>query len=412
MNSRDRIAAAIHHRPVDRLPIDLGGTRQSGIAAVAYDRLRKHLAVPGVNISQPFRVFDTYQMLADIEQAIADRLGSDCVPLQRRAVAFGVVNEAWKPWRPYRNRPLEVLVPGGFAPDPAPDGGWRLQRGGEVIARMPAGGFYFDRFEKYPGATRPDLDAWQPPRLTQADVDHYGEQARSLFDHTDKAVVVALGPPYELFNGIGQGDFEQWMVTFASEPDYVDALYAKLVDAWIDNLQALHAAVGDRVAVLRLCDDFGTQAGPFLSVEMFRDRVMPAYKRGLDWIHAHTSWKVMLHSDGAIRPLLPSIIDMGVDILNPVQVNCAGMDPEGLKRDFGGRLVFWGGACDAQGTLARGTPEEVAVECLAHIDAFTSDGTGYVFAPIHNIQADVSARNIVAMFDAARAATIEGVSAA
>lgn len=119
------------------------------------------------------------------------------------------------------------------------------------------------------------------------------------------------------------------------------------------------------------------------------------------WAYAHTSWKVMLHSDGALRPLLPSIIEMGVDILNPVQASAVGMDPARLKEEFGGRLVFWGGACDGQSTLARGTPEAVHAEARRNLAAL-APGSGYVFASVHNIQADVPADNIVALFDAAR----------
>ncbi len=194
---------------------------------------------------------------------------------------------------------------------------------------------------------------------------------------------------------------EQWMRTLATEPDYVRALYAKLVDAWLDNLRAFHAAVGDRVQVLQICDDFGTQRAPFLSERLFRALVQPAYARGLAWVHAHTRWKVMLHSDGAIFPLLPAIIEMGVDILNPVQTTAAGMEPRRLKDTFGDRLAFWGGACDPQRTLAFGTPAEVRREALANLEVF-SRGGGYVFAPVHNIQANVPPENIVALLDAVR----------
>jgi uroporphyrinogen decarboxylase len=124
------------------------------------------------------------------------------------------------------------------------------------------------------------------------------------------------------------------------------------------------------------------------------------YKRGLDWIHSHTSWKVLLHSDGAIWPLLPSIIEMGVDILNPVQTSAAGMDPVRLKAEFGGRLSFWGGSCDGQSTLTSGSPEQVRAEALHNLASLSSGG-GYVFAPIHNIQADVPPENIIALFDTA-----------
>ncbi len=207
---------------------------------------------------------------------------------------------------------------------------------------------------------------------------------------------------YELFNGIGQGGFEDWMVTLGSEPAYVERLYRKLVDVWIENLEAFHGVVGDRIQILQIADDFGTQRAPFLSPRLFRALVMPAYKRGLDWVHQNTSWKVMLHSDGALVPLLPSIIEMGVDILNPVQTSAAGMSAPRLKAEFGSRLVFWGGSADPQTTLESGTPEEVQAETRSHLGHFTP-GSGYVFASVHNIQATVPPENIVALFDAALA---------
>ena len=136
---------------------------------------------------------------------------------------------------------------------------------------------------------------------------------------------------------------------------------------------------------------------------MFRRQVLPFYKRGLDWIHAQTDMKVFLHSDGALFPLIPSLIEMGVDILNPIQTSARGMDPARLKHEFGERLVFWGGSLDCQKTLPFGTPDEVAREVELHIRHF-SPGGGYVFAPVHNVQAGVPPENLLAMFDAALAA--------
>ena len=395
MNSRERILAAINHRPVDRVPIDFGGTRQSGISVWAYARLRNHL---GLRQSPSPRVFDTFQMLAEIEQCIAERFGADCIAINRPAVAFCIRNNNWK--RFTFPDGLEAEVPEGFKPEPDGRGGLVLKREGTEIAVMPAGGFYFDRLEKYPGATHPDLNSWRAPRIDSSAIEHFHLQSEALFLNTDKAVIAAFGPPYELFNGIGQGGFEDWMVTFASEPEYVRALYHELTDAWLDNLRQFRAAVGDHVQIIQICDDFGTQSAPFLSVKMFRNLLLPAYKRGLDWIHAHTPWKVMLHADGALVPLLPSIIEMGVDILNPVQTSAAGMEPGLLKRDFGSQLVFWGGSCDAQSTFASGTPQEVAAETERNLAAFTP-GSGYVCAPIHNVQANVPPENIVALFQTA-----------
>lgn len=396
MNSRERIIAAIRHQSVDRVPVDFGGTRQSGISIWAYVRLRERL---GLRREKPPRVFDVYQMLAEIEQDVADRLGADCVALNRPAVAFGLRNEQWKPFTFPDG--LQAEVPGGFNPEPDGHGGLMLKRHGEIIALMPAGSFYFDRLEKYPGATHLDLGLWRAPRLDTGTLEHYHQQSLALYQHTDKAIVAAFGPPYELFNGIGQGGFEEWMMTFASEPEYVAALYSELTDAWLENLKAFHAAVGDRVQVIQIADDFGTQNAPFLSVRMFRALLLPAYKRGLDWIHQNTAWKVMLHSDGALVPLLPSIIEMGVDILNPVQTSAADMSPERLKTEFGRQLAFWGGSCDAQGTFSNGTPAEVAAETGRNLAALTP-GSGFVCATIHNVQANVPPDNVIALFETAR----------
>jgi len=396
MTSRERIVAAVNHRPVDRMPIDFGGTRQTGISVWAYARLRRRL---GVAEKRPVRIFDTYQMLAEVEQEVADRFGADCVCLNRPSVAFGIINEDWK-LREFHGG-LEVEVPGGFNPEQEPDGTWVLKRDGHPIAAMPVDGFYFDRLEKNPGASHPDLRDWRAPRLDGATLEHFERQSRALHDGTDKAIVAAMGPPFELFYGLGQGGFEDWMVTFALEKAWVQALYGELVAAWLENLAAFRGAVGDRVQILQICDDFGTQHAPFLSVKMFRERLLPAYKRGLDWVHANTSWKVLLHSDGAIFPLIPSIIEMGVDILNPVQTSAAGMDPGRLKAEFGAQLAFWGGSCDGQSTLANGTPEEVAAETERNVSALSA-GSGYVCASIHNIQANVPPDNIIALFDTAR----------
>ena len=395
MTSRERVLNAIQHLPVDRTPIDLGGTRQSGIAVEAYARLRKRL---GIDTGRPPRVFDVFQMLAEIEPEIMARFHSDCVSLERPAVAFGIENDNWK--RYTLPNGMEVETPGGFNPEREPDGSLVLKRDGEEIGRMPANGFYFDRLEKYPGALHPDLNAWEVPLIPARTFDYYARRAKELHDGTDKAVICAMGPPYELFMGIGQGGFEDWMVTFASEPEYVERLYHKLTDAWIENLQSLHAAAGDRIHILQIADDFGAQRAPFLSVKMFRKLLLPAYKRGLDWIHENTVWKVMLHSDGAIFSLLPSIVEMGVDIINPVQTTAAGMDPRLLKDEFGAQLVFWGGSCDSQHTLAFSTPEVVVKETRSNLEILAPGG-GFVFASVHNIQANVPADNIIALFDTA-----------
>lgn len=395
MNSRERVLCALNHQQPDRIPIDIGGTRQSGIAASTYHELKKQLG-----ISSTTRVFDLYQMLAEIERPVMERFGADIVGLNRKAVTFDIRNENWKPWTMFDGTPVEV--PGGFEPLVEPSGDLAIVQNDEVIARMPKDGFYFDRLETFPGAAHISLDGYQPPMLSDEDCDHLHDQAEAWYQNSDYAIISAMGPPYELFYGLGTGDFENWMVILAMEPDYVKELFGILVDAWLINLKKFSDAVGNRVQILQFNDDFGTQISTFMSVNMFRNLIMPYYKRGLDWVHENTDMKVFLHSDGALYPLIPSIIEMGVDILNPMQTSAAGMDPVQLKKEFGDSLVFWGGSLDCQKTLPFGTPEEVAREVEEHVNILKPNG-GYVFTSVHNIQAGVPPENVITMFDTAMA---------
>ena len=145
--------------------------------------------------------------------------------------------------------------------------------------------------------------------------------------------------------------------------------------------------------------DFGTQVSTFCSVETYRRLWMPYYKRVNDWIHKNTNWKTFKHCCGSIRSLIPSLIESGFDILNPVQISAEGMDAKRLKSEFGKDIVFWGGGIDTQHTLPFGTPEEVYHEVLQNIEIF-ADGGGYVFNPVHNVQSNVPLENILAMFKA------------
>jgi uroporphyrinogen decarboxylase len=402
MNSRERVMCALNHRPADRVPIDLGGTRQTGVAASTYHRLKQRLG-----LGTPTRVYDLYQMLAEVERPVRERFGADVVGLNRPAVAFGIRNEDWTPWTLFDGTPVEV--PAAFRPIIEPNGDLLLVHpDGRPMARMPQGGFYFDRLDKYPGAAHADPETLEPPLLTQHECDHLHAQAEAWRQNSDLALIAAMGPPYELFFGLGTGDFQAWMITLATEPEYVAALYEKLTEAWLENLRRFSAAVADRVQILQFNDDLGTQEAPFLSVPMFRRLIMPYYRRGLEWVHAHTGMKVFMHNDGAIFDLLPTLIEMGVDILNPVQTTAKGMDPVKLKSQFGDRLVFWGGSCDCQHTLAFGTPDEVAREVQEHV-RILAPGGGYVLASVHNIQAGVPAENVIALFDAARSASWKAV---
>jgi uroporphyrinogen decarboxylase len=347
---------------------------------------------------------DLIQFLAEVEEPILERLGVDAVGVFRPETnpGLGIRREHWKSWRLFDGTPVEV--PEGFNPVPEPDGGYLMLRDGVPIARMPKDGFYFDRTEKYPGAAHINVDKWKPHQWTNEELEFVHAQSEWLYENTPYALICCVNPPQELFTGMGTGDFEAWWSTLASEPEYVHSLFQKAVEVWIGNLKRFAECVGGRVQVLQITDDFGTQDSLLLSVKMFRELIMPYYKCGLDWVHQHTRMKVLLHSDGALFPLIPSLIEMGVDILNPVQVNAKGMEPRRLKQEYGGKMAFWGGAADCQQTLPFGQPEDVAREVEANVKTLARGG-GYVCAAVHNIQAGVSPENIIALFDTARCAS-------
>jgi len=166
-------------------------------------------------------------------------------------------------------------------------------------------------------------------------------------------------------------------------------------------MELYHQAVGDKiVAIFVSGTDFGTQRQEFISTDLYRELYFPFHKRMNDWVHQHTSWKTFFHCCGSIYHLIPSFIEAGVDILNPVQCSAANMEPERLKRDFGNKIVFWGGGVDTQKTLPFGTPEEVRAEVAERI-CLLAPGGGYVFNSIHNIQAKTPVENVLAMFKTA-----------
>ena len=401
MTSRERVLCAINHQKPDRVPIDLGATRQSGISASSYHKLKQHLG-----ITTPTKVPDLIQFLADVEQPILDRFGVDAVGVFRMETNahLGIRRENWKPWRLFDGTPVEV--PGGFNPVPQPDGGYAMMRNGTVIAHMAKDGFFFDRIEKFPGAAHVDVDKWQPPLWSNEEIEYVQAHAEWLYKNTDYALVCCINPPEELFTGMGTGDFEAWWMTLGSEPDYVNSLLQKTVDVWLENLKRVTQVFDDKVQILQLTDDFGTQESLLLSIKMFREAIMPHYRRALDWVHQNTKMKVMLHSCGAVSRLIPSLIEMGVDVLNPVQVNAKGMDPKVLKDAYAGKIAFWGGSADCQRTLSLGTPEDVAREVETNVHALAPGG-GYICAAVHNIQHSVPPENIVALFDTARGISID-----
>ncbi len=183
-------------------------------------------------------------------------------------------------------------------------------------------------------------------------------------------------------------------------PEYIKEIFELQCEIALKNLELSYQAVGDRIDVVIISGtDFGAQDGPFISPDMFREFYKPFYKKINDWIHKNTPWKTFYHSCGSIFALLDDFVEMGVDILNPVQTSAKDMNPRILKEKYGDKLVFWGGGVDTQKTLPFGSPEEVRNEVTERCRIFGKGG-GFVFATIHNIQSNVPIENLIAMFQA------------
>ena len=182
-------------------------------------------------------------------------------------------------------------------------------------------------------------------------------------------------------------------------PDFAHEIVNRISDFFYDHHRRMFEHCDGLIDVAQVTDDLGSQTGPLISLEMYQEFYAPHHKRFIDLCHEF-GIKVFHHDDGAIRPFLPLLVEMGIDILNPIQSTCPGMDKGELKADFGDRICFHGGV-DNQRILPFGTEEEVRSEVRHCIDSLASDGTGYILAPCHNIQGNTPIENILAMYDEA-----------
>ena len=361
----------------------------------------------------PVKVVEPYQMLGEIAPDLMDALGVDVVSVGGPRTMFGFMNENWKEWTFCDGTP--VLVPEAFNTDREPNGDILMypegDRNAQPSGRMPKDGYYFDtiiRQNPIDEATLSVEDNLQEfTLLNENDLSWYRAEAYRLAD-TDKAVLasfggtafgdIALVPGLWLKQPRGIRDITEWYTSALTRRDFVYEVFSRQCDTGIANLEKLHGIFGDLVtAVFVTGTDFGTQHGPFISPDVYRDLYMPFHKRVNDWMHKNTPWKSFIHSCGSVRIFLDDFIEAGFDILNPVQCSAANMDPQQLKDTYGDRITFWGGGVDTQHTLPFGTPEEVAAQVRERVRIFGKDG-GFVFNPIHNIQAAIPPENLLALY--------------
>jgi hypothetical protein len=280
--------------------------------------------------------------------------------------------------------------------------------------KMPQGGFFFDNIDRSGEVDENDLDARRDFKdlygvYSDEDAQYFEQEATKLYEETEYAIIVNFGGgsfgdvaimpgPYEKHpRGIRR--IEDWYVAHALHPEYIREVFEMQTEIALENLEILRQAIGDKIQIIGVSGtDFGTQNGEVMSPRQFRKLYKPYFKRLNDWIHKHTDWKTFYHCCGSIVRLLDDFVEMGVDILNPVQCSAVGMDPVMLKEKYGDKLVFWGGGVDTQHILPFGTPEQVREQVRERLRVF-SKGGGYVFNTIHNILGNAPIENLLAMFD-------------
>ena len=404
MNSRERVLKAVNFESPDRVPIDLGAIRASGINAVVYDQLKKRLGV-----ERPTRVHDTMQILAELDMEMVDRLHVDVLPLEPMTAQWAR-QDASQGVRKTLFCGRDVFFPPGTDIREKTDGSWMMKgTHGEDVARMPKDGYYFDFIRPTMAHTRIRPDAFRPcDTVTDEELDMFAEHGRFFYENTDKALlgwgasISLIGLSALLSDNITQGSLDAWLCMLMTEKETAHEMMGRYVDATIKRMELYHQAVGAYCFAWGVAsDDAGTQKGELLSPDLFREMIKPHYRRLCEWVHAHTHWKTYLHSCGSIYRYIPEWIETGIDILNPVQISAAHMEPERLMEAFGGKIVFWGGGCDTQHVLPFGTPEEVRAHVRRNIEVFSSGPGGFVFTQVHNIQQDVPVENVEAMFEAA-----------
>jgi uroporphyrinogen decarboxylase len=405
MNRRQRVLKALNHQPADRVPVDMGGMASTGILAAAYVHLREYLGLPPVKV----RVNDVGQQLAEINEDLLELYGVDALDLNRTLAPARVKSKVmdW-PILDFSRTPVETIqaemLCEGLAIRRASDGWEIFDESGLTRYKKPDTSYYFDPVSfRLAGATtiaEIAADKWiNPPTAKHlAKLRHRAEYLRK---NTDYALMSTFGGNI-LEMGQSLRGWGQFMLDLAMGGVFTQYLLDAICDRWMENLGLFMEALGDQLDIIVFGDDLGTQASTQLSVEMYRRLIHPRHKKLYGYVREHyPNVHVFIHCCGAIRPLLPLLIDEGVQIINPVQTSAAGMDPRELKREFGRDLVFWGGGVDTQHTMPLGTPAEVRRMVLERMEIF-SDGGGFVFNQIHNLQASVPLENIVAMMQAVR----------
>lgn len=372
MNPRERVVKALNHEESDRIPLDLGTTNVTTITVGAYTRLKEYL---GIKEESKVEIIERAQQLVKPEKKVLRLFGID-------------TRSIWL------KRPKNWEMP--LREDNSYIDEWGITR------RKTQDSWYFDPvifplkeanisdLQEYPW---PDPD--DPERFKGLK-----EEAEKLYQNDEYAIVVDPTGSIPFANAQMLRGFDTFLVDLMLNQKFAEALMEILLEFQIKLLRSLFNKVGNYIDVIKIADDLGTQSGLMISPMLYRKLIKPRHRQLISFIKKNTKAKVLFHTDGGVYPLIEDFIEIGVDILNPIQVSASAMDPKRLKKEFGGQLCFWGGI-DTQDILPRGTIKDVEDEVKKRIDELAPGG-GYILAPIHNLQPDVPPENIYTMYKVAQ----------
>jgi uroporphyrinogen decarboxylase len=391
VTSKQRIINAIKHEESDKVPVDLGGSVQSTIHAYTYSNLKKALGINSGNIE----IMDSFTLTAKVEDPVRDVLKIDTVPILPPFDALGVRNDCdKKDWQMPNG--LKVKVSNDFNPEKQEDGSYLLKKGGYIF-KLPKNGYYFDtvKYLLQDATTIRDIDNnFDFTGYTNKEAEYFKKEAEKL-KNSDKAVVGDISASFSAEDIFG---YEKAFINLILEKNITRYFIERLTDMFIKNFDVFYNAVGDVTDIMMLHKDMGVQLGVMISPTIAREIFFPNFKRFISHIKKRSKYYVMMHNCGSIYEFMPDLIECGIDIINPVQITAKNMEPQKLKKEFGKYICFWGGGVDTQHVLPFGDIEEVRKQVRENAIIF-SKGGGFVFTPVHCIQANVPLENIIAAFD-------------
>ncbi len=375
MNSFERVKTALEHKEPDKIPFDLGGTMVTGMNVNALAALKKYLGM-----ESPARVKDTITQMADTGEEMIDFLKVDV--------------KSVSPKVPVQNKLKDVGYSEGshFVEDE-----WGMQW------RMPPGGFYYDLY-KSPLAhveTIADVEKYPwPDALNPFRYEKMKEEADKVVHQEKKAYVLERMSSGMWEHAMWMTGYEKFMTDMYMNPGVCQAIMEKILEVKMQYWERALDAVGENVLVASCADDLGTQESLLVDLDLYKELIYPYHKRLFEFIRKKAKSRIYIffHNDGAVMETFPLLIEAGVDIMNPFQVNCRGMDSKIFKKEFGNDLTIWGGSCDNQTVMPFGTPQQVRDETKRRIEDLAPGG-GFIFAPIHVIQNGVPPENIMAWWE-------------